>query len=163
LGVIAVRRGDPVIMLGYWNRPQATAAAYRGEWFLTGDLGVMDREGWIYYKGRADDVINSAGFRIGPAEVEACLLEHPAVEQGAVVGVPDEARGEAVKAFVVLKPGHAPSPALADELRRHVKIRLGAFQRPREIEWVQELPMTVSGKIKRAELRQRSPAGQEAR
>jgi len=163
LGVIAVRRGDPVIMLGYWNRPQATAAAYRGEWFLTGDLGVMDREGWIYYKGRADDVINSAGFRIGPAEVEACLLEHPAVEQGAVVGVPDEARGEAVKAFVVLKPGHAPSPALADELRRHVKIRLGAFQRPREIEWVEELPMTVSGKIKRAELRQRAPAGQEAR
>jgi acetyl-CoA synthetase len=163
VGVIAVRRGDPVIMLGYWNRPQATAAAYRGEWFLTGDLGVMDREGWIYYKGRADDVINSAGFRIGPAEVEACLLEHPAVEQCAVVGVPDEARGEAVKAFVVLKPGHAPSPALADELGRHVKTRLGAFQRPREIEWVQELPMTVSGKIKRAELRQRAPADQEAR
>jgi len=161
-GVIAVRRGDPVIMLGYWNRPQATEAAYRGEWFLTGDLGVMDREGWIHYKGRADDVINSAGFRIGPAEVEACLLEHAAVEQCAVVGVPDETRGEAVKAFVVLKPGHAPSSSLSDELRRHVNTRLGAFQRPREIEWMEELPMTVSGKIKRAELRQRAPAGQEA-
>ena len=163
LGVIAVQLGDPVIMLGYWNRPEATAAAYRGEWFLTGDLGVMDREGWIHYKGRADDVINSAGFRIGPAEVEACVLEHPAVEQCAVVGIPDETRGEAVKAFVVLKPGHAPSSALTDELRRHVNTRLGAFQRPREIEWVEELPMTVSGKIKRAELRQRAPADQEAR
>jgi acetyl-CoA synthetase len=156
LGVIAVRRGDPVIMLGYWNRPDATAAAYRGEWFSTGDLGVADAEGYIHYKGRADDVIGSAGFRIGPAEVEGCLLEHAAVEQCAVIGVPDETRGEAVKAFVILAPGHAPSPALADALMAHVKTKLGAFQRPREIEWVQELPMTVSGKIKRAELRQRS-------
>jgi acetyl-CoA synthetase len=162
LGVIAVRRGDPVIMLGYWKRPEATAAAYRGDWFLTGDLGVTDRDGWIHYKGRADDVISSAGFRIGPAEVEACLLEHGAVEQCAVVGVPDETRGEAVKAFVLLAPGRAGSPALADELGRHVKARLGAFQRPREIEWVDELPMTVSGKIKRAELRQRGRVTQDA-
>lgn len=158
LGVIAVRRGDPVIMLGYWNRPDATRAAYRGDWFLTGDLGVMDREGFVHYKGRADDVIGSAGFRIGPAEVEGCLLEHPAVEQCAVIGVPDETRGEAVKAFVLLAPGHAPSSALAETLMAHVKTRLGAFQRPREIEWVSELPMTVSGKIRRAELRQRSRA-----
>ena len=156
LGNIAVRRGDPVIMLGYWNRPDATAAAYRGEWFVTGDLGTADEEGWIHYKGRADDVINSAGFRIGPAEVEGCLLQHEAVEQCAVVGVPDDTRGEAVKAFVLLKPGVAPGPALADELGRHVKTHLGSFQRPREIEWVDELPMTVSGKIKRADLRQRS-------
>ena len=156
LGVIAVRRGDPVIMLGYWNRPEPTRAAYRGEWFLTGDLGVVDPEGWIHYKGRADDVINSAGYRIGPVEVEACLLEHGAVEQCAVVGVPDDTRGEALKAFVLLKPGHTPSAALADELGRHVKTRLGSFQRPRDIEWVEELPMTVSGKIRRAELRQRS-------
>lgn len=163
LGVIAVRRGDPVIMLGYWNRPDATAAAYRGDWFLTGDLGVADHEGWIHYKGRADDVIGSAGFRIGPAEVEACLLEHPAVEQCAVVGVPDETRGEAVKAFVLLKPHRAGSPALADELGQHVKERLGVFQRPREIEWVDELPMTVSGKIKRGELRQRARAASESR
>lgn len=163
LGVIAVKRGDPVIMLGYWNRPDATAAAYRGEWFLTGDLGTADRDGWIYYKGRADDVIGSAGFRIGPAEVESCLLEHPAVEQCAVVGVPDEVRGEAVKAFVQLKPDRVGSPALADELGRHVKDRLGAFQRPREIEWVDELPMTVSGKIKRAELRERTRAGHAVR
>jgi len=158
LGVIGLRRGDPVIMLGYWNRPEATRAAYRGDWFLTGDLGVMDAEGFIHYKGRADDVISSAGFRIGPAEVEGCLLEHPAVEQCAVIGVPDETRGEAVKAFVLLAPGHAPSPALAQALMTHVRTRLGAFQRPREIEWVPELPMTVSGKIKRAELRQRSQA-----
>jgi acetyl-CoA synthetase len=162
LGVIAVRRGDPVIMLGYWNRPEATRAAYRGEWFLTGDLGVADGEGWIHYKGRADDVINSAGFRIGPAEVEGCLLEHPAVEQCAVVGVPDETRGEAVRAFVLLKPGQVPSPALADELASHVARRLGTFQRPREIEWIDELPMTVSGKIKRAELRTRRPTDREA-
>ena len=161
LGVIAVRRGDPVIMLGYWNRPEATRAAHRGEWFLTGDLGVADGEGWIYYKGRADDVINSAGFRIGPAEVESCLLEHPAVEQCAVIGVPDAERGEAVKAFVLLAPGHRPSPALADELRSHVTRRLGTFQRPREIEWIDELPMTVSGKIKRADLRTRRPADRE--
>ncbi len=160
LGVIAVRRGDPVIMLGYWGRPEATDAAYRGEWFLTGDLGVRDEEGWIYYKGRADDVINSAGFRIGPAEVEGCLLGHPAVEQCAVVGVPDAVKGEAVKAFVKLKPGHAPSAALADELAQHVKTHLGAFQRPREIEWVDDLPLTVSGKIRRSDLKQRhQPVG----
>jgi acetyl-CoA synthetase len=158
LGNIAVRAGDPVIMLGYWNRPEATAAAYRGEWFLTGDLGMADDEGFVYFKGRADDVINSAGYRIGPAEVEGCLLEHPAVEQCAVVGVPDETRGEAVRAFVLLKPGIERSAALADELTRHVKARLGSFQRPREVEWVDELPMTVSGKVKRAELRGRSRA-----
>ena len=155
LGNIAVRRGDPVIMLGYWNRPDATRAAYRGEWFVTGDLGMADEEGWIHYKGRADDVINSAGFRIGPAEVEGCLLQHEAVEQCAVVGVPDDTRGEAVKAFVLLRPGVARTAALADELARHVRTHLGSFQRPREIEWVDELPMTVSGKIKRADLRRR--------
>jgi acetyl-CoA synthetase len=159
LGVIAVRRGDPVLMLGYWNRPEQTAAAYRGDWFLTGDLGLADADGWIHFKGRADDVINSAGFRIGPAEVEGCLLEHPAVEQCAVIGVPDPVRGEAVKAFVLLKAGHGPAPELGAELREHVRRRLGAFQRPREIEWVDELPMTVSGKIKRAELRARAVAG----
>jgi acetyl-CoA synthetase len=158
LGVIAVRRGDPVIMLEYWNRLDATRAAYRGDWFVTGDLGTMDPDGSVYYKGRADDVINSAGFRIGPAEVEATLLQHPAVEQCAVIGVPDRLRGEAVKAFVVLQAGIAPSRPLADELGQHVKTHLGAFQRPREIEWVSELPMTVSGKIKRAELRARAAA-----
>ena len=158
LGVIALKRGDPVLMLGYWNRPEQTAAAYRGDWFLTGDLGLADADGWIHFKGRADDVINSAGFRIGPAEVESCLLEHPAVEQCAVIGVPDPVRGEAVKAFVLLKMGHGPSPELGAELREHVRQRLGAFQRPREIEWVDDLPMTVSGKIKRAELRAQAVA-----
>ena len=158
LGIIAVKRGDPVLMLGYWNRPEQTLAAYRGDWFLTGDLGMTDAEGWVHFKGRADDVINSAGFRIGPAEVEGCLLEHPAVEQCAVIGVPDEVRGEAVKAFVQLKAGHLPSSALATELAEHVRRRLGAFQRPREIQWVSELPMTVSGKIKRADLRRQGAA-----
>jgi acetyl-CoA synthetase len=155
VGVIALRRRDPVIMLGYWNRPDATAAAWRGDWFLTGDLGRFDGDGFVHFEGRADDVINSAGFRIGPTEVEGCLLEHPAVEQCAVVGVPDEIRGEAVLAFVKVAPGHAPSPALATALMEHVKTRLGAFQRPREIRWVEDLPMTVSGKIRRAELRAR--------
>lgn len=161
LGMIAVRRGDPVIMLSYW-RPEATEAAWRGDWFLTGDLGTRDEDGWIYYKSRADDVINSAGFRIGPVEVEGCLLSHPAVEQCAVIGVPAAVRGEAVKAFVSPKPSVAPSPALAEELMQHVKRQLGAFQRAREIEWVTELPTTVSGKIKRAELRQRQRVAQEA-
>lgn len=159
LGMIALRRGDPVIMLGYWNRPDATRAAYRGDWFCTGDLGTMEPDGTVHYKGRADDVINSAGFRIGPAEVEGTLLEHPAVEQCAVIGVPDAVRGEAVKAFVVPKPGVAPSAGLAEELAQHVKTHLGSFQRPREIEWVRELPMTVSGKVKRAELRSRALGG----
>jgi acetyl-CoA synthetase len=153
LGVIAVRRDDPVLMLGYWNRPEQTEAAYRGDWFLTGDLGIADEEGWIHFKGRADDVINSAGFRIGPAEVEGCLLKHPAVEQCAVIGVPDDVKGEAVKAFVLLAPGYAGEPSLTAELRDHVGTHLGVFQRPRDLEWVTELPMTVSGKIKRAELR----------
>ncbi len=103
-------------------------------------------------------MINSAGFRIGPAEVEGCLLEHPAVEQCAVVGVTDPVRGEAVKAFVLPKTPYQPSPDLAARLREHVRQRLGAFQRPREIEWVDELPMTVSGKIRRAELRARAVA-----
>jgi acetyl-CoA synthetase len=155
LGNIALRRGDPALMLGYWGRPDATAAQYREDWFLTGDLGVQDEEGWIRYKGRADDVINSAGFRIGPAEVEGCLVNHPAVEQCAAVGVPDALRGEAVKVFVVPRPGHAPSPGLAEELMQYVKTHLGAFQRPREIEWLTELPLTTSGKIRRAELRRR--------
>ncbi|MBI4561129.1 MAG: AMP-binding protein [Candidatus Rokubacteria bacterium] len=163
LGVIAVKKGDPVIMLGYWGRPEATGAAWRGEWFLTGDLGTEDEAGWIYYKGRADDVINSAGFRIGPAEVEGCLLAHPAVEQCAVIGVPDAMRGEAVKAFVKLKPAYTASGNLADELAQHVKSHLGVFQRPREIQWIDELPMTVSGKIKRSELKKRPRAAEEAR
>jgi acetyl-CoA synthetase len=152
------KQGDPVLMLGYWNRPAQTAAAYRGDWFLTGDLGLADAEGWIHFKGRADDVINSAGFRIGPAEVEGCLLEHPAVEQCAVIGVPDLMRGETVKAFVQLAPQFPPSPGLEVELREHVGRQLGAFQRPRDIQWVPELPMTVSGKIRRAELRARADA-----
>lgn len=156
VGGIAVRRGDPVIMLGYWNNPEATRAAYRGDWFFTGDLGSRDEEGWVYYKGRADDVIKSSGFRIGPNEVEACLLGHSAVEHCAVIGVPDPVRGEAVKAFVILKPGFARSAALADELAQHVKKHLGGFQYPRDIEWIDELPMTVSGKILRSELRKRA-------
>jgi acetyl-CoA synthetase len=160
LGVIAVRRGDPVIMLGYWNRPEATRAAYRGDWFLTGDLGTRDEDGWIYYKGRADDVINSAGFRIGPAEVEGCLLGHPAVEQCAVIGVPDAIKGEAVKAFVKLKVGYRASGNLVEELGQHVRRHLGAFQRPQEVEWVDDLPMTVSGKIQRSELKKRQSTAQ---
>ena len=118
----------------------------------------MDEEGWIFFVGRADDVINSAGYRIGPAEVEDSLLTHPAVAMSAVIGVPDEARGELVKAFIILKDGETPSDALAAEIQTHVKRRLAAHEFPRAVEFVTEVPMTTTGKIQRKVLREREAA-----
>lgn len=154
-GTIAVKRSDPVMFLEYLNRPDATAEKFRGEWMVTGDLGRMDEDGYFWYLGREDDVINSAGYRIGPGEIESCLLQHPAVGLCAVIGVPDPLRGEVPKAFVVPKPGFEPSERLAAEIRDFVKARLAAHAYPRFVEFVESLPLTATGKIRRSELRER--------
>ena len=156
IGQIAIARPDPVMFLGYWQDEAATEAKFAGEWLLTGDQGRMDEAGYIEFLGRDDDVITSAGYRIGPAEIEDCLLGHPAVQLAAVVGKPDPVRTEIVKAFVVLAPGHAPANGLSEALRDWVKQRLSMHEYPREIEFVDQLPMTTSGKVIRRELRQRA-------
>jgi acyl-coenzyme A synthetase/AMP-(fatty) acid ligase len=138
----------------YWKNPEATARCHRGDWYITGDRASMDEGGYLWFVGRADDVINSASYRIGPFEVESALVEHAAVAEAAVIGKPDALRGEIVKAFVVLAPGHAPSDALATELQQHVKTVTAPYKYPREIEFVPDLPRTISGKIRRTELRQ---------
>ena len=158
LGNIAVRRPDPVMFLEYWRNPEATGAKFAGDWLLTGDTGLMDGEGWIKFVGRDDDVITSAGYRIGPGEIEDCLLGHPAVRLAGVVGKPDPERTEIVKAYVVLKEGVAPSETLARDIQAHVKTRLAAHEYPREIAFVSELPLTTTGKIIRRELRARAAA-----
>jgi len=153
IGTIAVRRPDPVMFLGYWNNPEATAAKFAGDWLLTGDQGRMDEAGRFWFVGRDDDVITSAGYRIGPGEIEDCLIKHPAVALAAAVGVPDPLRTERVKAFVVLAEGQAPSEALAREIQDFVKTRLAAHEYPREVAFVDSLPMTTTGKIIRKALR----------
>jgi len=153
-GEIAVwGAGDPVVFKEYWRNPEATAAKYDGGWLRTGDMARQDRDGYFYFEGRTDDVIKSAGYRIGPAEVESSLLTHPAVAEAAVVGVPDPVRGQLVKGFVKLRDGRTGSDALAAEIQNHVRARLAAYAYPRAIEFVDELPMTTTGKIRRAELR----------
>ena len=137
----------------YWKNDQANRASVRGDYYITGDRGVMDEDGYIWFVGRADDVILSAGYRIGPFEVESALLEHAAVAESAVVSSPDDIRGEIVKAFVILKPGFAPSETLAAELQEHCKKITAAYKYPRKIDFVTALPKTVSGKIRRVELR----------
>jgi acetyl-CoA synthetase len=154
-GNIAVRRRDPVMFLGYWNKPEATADKFAGDFMLTGDLGRQDEDGYLWFLGRSDDVITSAGYRIGPGEIENCLIKHPAVAMVGVVGVPDPVRTEIVKAWVVLKPGYAPSDALAQELQEFVRTRLAAHEYPRQVAFTDALPMTVTGKIVRRELRRR--------
>jgi acetyl-CoA synthetase len=156
LGMIAVRRDSPVMFLGYWKNEEATAQKFIGDWLVTGDRGIRDAEGWLRFVGRDDDVITSSGYRIGPGEIEDCLIRHPAVGMAAVVGKPDSERTEIVKAFVVLKDGFAPSDKLAAELAAHVKTRLAAHEYPREIAFVASLPMTTTGKIIRRELRERA-------
>lgn len=155
-GVIAVRRPDPVMFLGYWGDEEATRRKYLGEWLLTGDQGIRDAEGRIRFIGRDDDVITSAGYRIGPGEIEDCLMRHPAVRMAAVIGKPDPERGEIVKAYVVLCDGLAASPELARELSEHVKVRLAAHEYPREVEFLDALPLTTTGKIIRRELREKA-------
>jgi len=139
----------------YRGEPKKTAATRRGPWYVTGDRAYMDTDGYFWFVSRADDVILSAGYRIGPFEVESALIEHPAVAESAVVSSPDETRGEVVKAFVVLAPGHEPSDALAEALKSHVKTVTAPYKYPRKIEFVPSLPKTVSGKIRRIELRER--------
>ena len=159
-GEIAVRaEGDPVVFLGYWRDPEATAAKVRDGWLLTGDTATVDDDGYFHFLGRQDDVITSAGYRIGPGEIEECLIRHPAVALAAAIGVPDPERGQIVKAFVVAAPGSAPSPALAAELQGFVRERLAAYEYPRAVEFVDSLPLTVTGKIRRGELRRLHEAG----
>jgi len=153
VGEIAVKRPDPVMFLEYWRKPGATHKKYIGDWLLTGDLARKDEDGYFWFHGRTDDVITSAGYRIGPAEIEECLMKHPAVAMVAVVGSPDDLRTEIVKAFVVPKSEVHPGPKVADDIKRFVKVRLAAHEYPREIEFVSELPMTATGKIMRKELK----------
>jgi len=138
----------------YWRNPEATLACMRGDWYITGDRAYKDEDGYFWFVGRADDVIISAGYRIGPFEVESALKEHPAVAESAVIASPDEMRGEIVKAYVILAPGYLASSQLASELQDHVKSVTAPYKYPREIEFVQTLPKTISGKIRRVELRE---------
>jgi len=138
----------------YWRNPDATSACIRGDWYITGDRAYKDEDGYFWFVGRADDVIISAGYRIGPFEVESALKEHPAVAESAVVASPDEMRGEIVKAYVILAPGYTRSPELASELQEHVKRVTAPYKYPREVEFVDNLPKTISGKIRRVELRE---------
>jgi acetyl-CoA synthetase len=156
LGQIAVKRPDPVMFIEYWGRPEATRDKYVGDWMLTGDQGMVDEEGYIHFVGRDDDVITSSGYRIGPGEIEDCLLRHPAVSLAAVIGKPDPVRGEIVKAFVTVKPGHAAGDALVAELQDFVKTRLAAHEYPREIAFIDQMPMTTTGKIIRRLLREKA-------
>jgi acyl-coenzyme A synthetase/AMP-(fatty) acid ligase len=158
-GELAIRLPHPQVMLGYWQDPEKTAAAKVAiegvEYWRTGDVVRADEDGYLFYEGRADDVINSAGYRIGPMEVENALAEHAAVQESAAVASPDPERGEVVKAFVVLRAGHTPSDALARELQEHVKRVTAPYKYPRKIEFVAELPKTASGKLRRRLLRDR--------
>lgn len=164
VGEVAVHRldrhgdPDPVFFLGYLDNDTATQAKYAGDWCRTGDMARLDPDGYLWYDGRADDVIKSAGYRIGPAEVENCLLKHPAVALAAVIGKPDPDRGAIVKAFIVLAPGFAPSAALEAELAAHVRGKLAPYEYPKEFAFVDSLPMTTTGKIQRKVLREREAA-----
>jgi acetyl-CoA synthetase len=153
-GNIAIRRPDPVMMLEYWHNPEATRDKYAGDWLITGDLGACDEEGYFWFQGRADDVITSGGYRIGPAEIEDALARHPAVVMAAAVGVPDPVRTESIKAFVIVKEGFATGQQLADEIRGFVREHLAKHEVPRDIEFVDALPMTNTGKIQRKKLRE---------
>jgi len=152
-GIVGVRAPNPCMMLEYWKNPDATAKKYAGGFLLTGDLGVQDDDGYFWYVSREDDVITSAGYRIGPAEIEHTLMKHPAVAMSAVVGILDPIRTEAIKAWIVLRPGFTASDALAKEIQDFVKVQLAAHEYPRHIQFADTLPMTATGKVLRRELR----------
>jgi acetyl-CoA synthetase len=160
IGEVAVHRSDihgdadAVFFLGYWKNEKATRGKFTGDWCRTGDLAKRDADGYLWYQGRADDVFKAAGYRIGPSEIENCLVKHPAVANAAVVPSPDPERGAVVKAFIVLAPGYAPSTALEDEIRAHVRGRLAPYEYPKEIECIDALPMTTTGKVQRRVLRE---------
>ena len=159
-GEVAVNRRDihgdpdPVFFLGYLGNEAGTKAKFDGDWCRTGDMARMDADGYLWYEGRADDVIKSAGYRIGPAEVESCLLQHPAVAMAAVIGKPDRDRGAIVKAFVILSAGYVGDSELEADLARHVRGKLAPYEYPKEIEFINEIPMTTTGKVQRGMLRQ---------
>lgn len=152
-GVIGVRQPCPCTMIEYWRNPEATAKKYAGEFLLTGDLGIEDDDGYFWYVSREDDVITTAGYRVGPSEIEHTLMKHPAVAMAAVVGIPDPIRTESIKAWIVLRPGFAPDDALAREIQEFVKVQLAAHEYPRFVAFVETLPMTATGKVLRRELR----------
>jgi acetyl-CoA synthetase len=152
-GQIAVLRPDPVMFLGYWNREKATRDKFLGDWMTTGDQGRRDQDGYVFFFGRDDDVISSSGYRIGPGEIEDCLLKHPAVQLAAAVGKRDAIRGEIVKAFIVPKTGFAPSPELATDIQNFVRERLSAHEYPREVAFIDQMPLTTTGKVIRRILR----------
>jgi acetyl-CoA synthetase len=154
VGNIAIRRGnDPVMFVNYWNDPATTNAKFKGDLLITGDLAYQDEDDYFWFIGRSDDIITSAGYRIGPGEIEDCLLKHPAVAIAAVAGVPDPIRTEIVKAWIVLRNGFAGSESLAVEIQEFVKVRLAAHEYPRQVVFVRQLPMTSTGKIIRNQLR----------
>lgn len=161
LGEIAVKAPDPVMFLEYWNNPEATRQKFIGDWLRTGDYGVKDKDGHFWFTGRRDDLIESGGFRIGPGEIEDCLMKHHDVGLVCVLGVPDPVRGEVVKAYVVPREGVAPNAALEDSIREFVKTRLEAHAYPKIIEFLKEMPMTKTGKILKQELRKREQTRQE--
>jgi acetyl-CoA synthetase len=162
-GEICLRaRSNPHYPLGYWNNEEAAKETFGGDWFHTKDAATQDEDGYIWYAGRADDVIIAAGYRIGPFEVESACIEHPAVREAAAVASPDERRGSVVKAFIVLAEGHEPSDALADEIKVFVRDRLSAYAYPRRVEFVSDLPKTLTGKIRRIELREREAEAAKA-
>jgi acetyl-CoA synthetase len=156
IGQIAVLRPDPVMFLEYWGNPGATREKFIGDWMTTGDQGVVDDEGYFTFVGRDDDVITSAGYRIGPGEIEDCLIKHPSVALAAVIGKPDPVRTEIVKAFIVLKSGSIASDALADDIQAFVRKHLSAHEYPREVSFIDEMPMTTTGKVIRRLLRARA-------
>ncbi len=153
--VAAWDENDPVFFLEYWKNSEATKGKYTGKWCRTGDLAKRDEDGDFWYQGRTDDMFKSAGYRIGPSEIENCLLKHPAVANAAVVGSPDPDRTHIVKAFIVLTPGYQASPALEAELQQHVRGKLAPYEYPKEIEFLDSLPMTTTGKVQRRVLRLR--------
>ncbi len=171
-GEVAVHRRDvhgepdPVFFLGYWDNEAATRAKFTGDpddsWCRTGDMAVMDEDGYLWYQGRADDMFKAAGYRIGPGEIENCLVRHPAVANAAVVPKPDAERGAVVKAYVVLAPGHTAGPAWVADLQQHVRGRLAPYEYPKEIEFIDALPMTTTGKVQRRVLRLREVERQQA-
>jgi acetyl-CoA synthetase/medium-chain acyl-CoA synthetase len=157
---IRVKPTRPVgLFKEYWREPEKTKSVYVKDYYLTGDKAYRDEDGYFFFVGRADDVIITSGYRIGPFEVESALIEHPAVRESAVIAAPDATRGEIVKAFVILNPGFAPSEALVKELQEHVKRVTAPFKYPRAIEFVTDLPKTISGKIKRGELKKKAWEG----
>ncbi len=159
-GEVAVHRRDvhghpdPVFFLEYWRNPSATAAKFTGDWCCTGDLAKSDADGYLWYAGRSDDMFKAAGYRIGPSEIENCLIKHPAVANVAVVPKPDAERGAVVKAFVVLAAGHQASDRLVSELQQQVRGKLAPYEYPKDIEFIDELPMTTTGKVQRRVLRE---------